>query len=148
MKVVINKDLYNEYRLSLEALKELVKRKASCMPCFTPEIYYGGDIEPHKDLWEQYYNEALPEFEDIGDGMLIDSNRTILKDGMLYFYGGDCEYSERKCKDLIELVETWGEAVNEGGCELKVIEIPDGIKWEICGDGINEGIYQVDHYWN
>jgi hypothetical protein len=53
----------------------------------------------------------------------------------------------RDDKALVYCVETLGESANGSFAELKVVEIPDGVEWEIEGyDGV-EWISEVHRTW-
>jgi len=61
-----------------------------------------------------------------------------------YFYYGSIE---RDDEDLISVVEKLGELANGNSSKLEVVEIPDGIEWEIDDyDGV-EKIYECRRSW-
>ena len=65
-------------------------------------------------------------------------------DGFGYKYNG---YDFRTDTKLVECVETLGEEANGIYAELKVVEIPDDVEWEIdYYDGI-ETIHEVHRSW-
>lgn len=150
MKVVIN-TCYGGFGISLEALKELIKRNADCIESCTPKHYYGGDNEKYrgKDQWESKWNEDFKRFTDIGDGMKADglTQYNIYKDGLLYSLKSRYEKENRTDKDLIEIVEQWGEKSFGSYAKLSVVEIPDGVSWEIDEyDGV-ETIHETHRTW-
>jgi hypothetical protein len=147
MKVVINISEKWFFSLSALALKELAKRNAKCLTVLTPQIYYGGYKEPYKDGWEKDFEEDKANFDDIGDGMSINSNGYILKDGLIYMLEGHNDCSDRIDKDLVDVVETMGKKSHGVDSKLKVVEIPDGIEWEILNFGFTEVVYEVGHCW-
>ena len=65
-------------------------------------------------------------------------------DGFGYKYNGDYFRTDAK---LVECVETLGEEANGRYAELKVVEIPDDVEWEIdYYDGV-ETIHEVHRSW-
>ena len=49
---------------------------------------------------------------------------------------------------LIEVIEELGDAANGSCAKLKVIEIPDGIKYEIEDYDGNESVHEVHSSWS
>lgn len=150
MKIVVNK-CYGGFGVSLEALTELVNRNAACVDSLTPKSYYGGDNEKYhgKKDWEKRWNEDFAEFEDIGGGFKADKRRqyNVYKDGLLYMIKDRSENSTRTDKDLVEVVELMGSKASSSLAKLEVVEIPDGVNWEIDEyDGI-ETIHEVHRSW-
>lgn len=134
MKVVVNK-CYGGFGISVQALKELVKRKAACVESFTPKKYYGGKNEKYKagKDWEQNWNKDFARYENIGHGFMADKNRqyNVYKDGLIYSLKDRYENSLRTDKDLVDVVEKMGVKAHGHLSSLSVIEIPDGIDWEL-----------------
>jgi hypothetical protein len=65
-------------------------------------------------------------------------------DGYGYKYSG---YDLRTDAKLVECVETLGEKADGRFAELKVVEIPDDVEWEIDEyDGL-ETIHEVHRVW-
>lgn len=150
MKVVINR-CFGGFGISTEALKELVKRNAACIESYTPKYYYGGENENYtrKDEWEVLWKKDFAGYKNIGDGMMVHpSGYNIFKDGLLYLLKDSWEKEVRTDKDLISVVETMGEESNSMFANLKIVEIPDGISWEIDEyDGI-EKINETHNSWS
>jgi hypothetical protein len=49
---------------------------------------------------------------------------------------------------LIKVVESFGDAASGPYCSLKIIEIPDNVKWEICEDcNGSEYVREISRYW-
>lgn len=150
MKIVVNK-CYGCFGISLEALTELVNRNANCIESCTPKKYYGGENEnySHKKDWEQRWDDDFSEYEDIGDGFKADKRRqnSVYKDGLLYMLNDCSDNSTRTDKDLVEVVELMGEKANGSLSKLQVVEIPDGVNWEIDEYEGVESIHEVHHGW-
>lgn len=49
---------------------------------------------------------------------------------------------------LVQTVEELGEAANGAHAELKIVEIPDGTKWEIDEYDGMESIHEVHQSWS
>lgn len=148
MKIAINRSYMESFEVSLKALVELVKREAYCIGRWAPDVFYAAHLEWNKDTWEQKFKDDIADFTDIGDGMKVDyTNRVIFKDGLFHFFALDGKNGERVCKDLIDVIETMGEEANGGEAKLKVVEIPDDIKWYIHDNNFCESVYEVHQYW-
>ncbi len=120
MKVVINK-CYGGFGISPLCLWELVQRNAKCVETIPLKEWATIDIE-----------------DDLGANANLPSNIKT------YFFGAPLvdmdtrtvyclnKSSARQDLDLIELIETKGSDWCSGElAELVVVEIPDGIEWEI-----------------
>lgn len=149
MKIIINR-CFGGFGISTEALKELVKRNAACIESYTPKHYYGGDSENYirKNEWESWWEKDFAEYKNIGDGMMAHPSAfNIFKDGLLYSLKDRGLKEVRTDKDLIDVVNTLGEKSFGMCAELKVVEVPDGIDWEIDEyDGL-ETIHEVHNSW-
>jgi hypothetical protein len=86
MEIVINR-CFGGFGISIDALKELVKRNAACIETCTPKHYYGGENENNrrKNEWESSWEKDFAEYKNIGDGMMAHPSAfNIFKDGLLY----------------------------------------------------------------
>lgn len=142
MELVVNK-CYGGFGISVEALKLLVIRGAACVSTHTPKKYYGG--ETRKD-WSEKWERDFEKYKNIGDGFKAHPDGfNLYKDGILY--GFERDYELRTDKDLIEVVRLLGDSANGMFAELKIVDIPDGINWEIDDyDGI-ETVREAHRTW-
>ena len=138
MKVIINSAI-GGFSYSYEAMKELIKRGSIAIEVL-PITAWGDRAE-----------ETKKEFSfDIGDGFFADSefeSSAILKGDTIYC----TDWSEIAARtDLIAIVvveELKERAFTKGG-QLKIVEIPDGIKFKICsGDDGREWIAEEHRTW-
>lgn len=115
MKVVIN-TCYGGFRISTTATKELIKRGCKAIITESAAEYYGD----YKTTFKQ---------KDVGDGYTVEGplESVLRKDGVVYWF----DNSKRTDPDLIAVVESLGNAASASLAELKIVEIPDGIEWEI-----------------
>lgn len=139
MKVVVNR-CYGGFGLSDKAIEMVMKRKG--LACFrykqTKYKYKDGADEytrcetfGNSDIFTHY------QTEDLGEKVGNLPNET-------YWYYGRLE---RDDADLIAVVEELGEEANGRFAELEVVDIPDGVNWEIDDyDGI-ETIHEVHRSW-
>ena len=130
MKLVIN-NCYGGYSLSAKAMK----------------MYYGlKGIECYffnYSLGDKNTEISLEEAQQIYFGAY--SVKTSKRDHNTYLTNSP---EDRTDPDLVRVVETLGEEANGRCAELKVINIPDGIKWEIDDyDGI-ETVNEVHRSWS
>lgn len=139
MKVVVNK-CYGGFGLSDKACEMVMKRKG--LGCFR----YKQTKYKHRDGAEEYircetFNDSdiftYYQTEDLGEKVNRLSNET-------FWYCGNLD---RDDTDLIAVVEELGKEANGRFAELKVVEIPDDIDWEIDNyDGI-ETIHEAHRSW-
>lgn len=137
MKIVINR-CFGGFNISVEALKELVKRNAKCIKTHTINEYYGSNMNE----WLRDYTE----YKDIGDGFMAHKyGFNVFKDNLLYsLWDGE---SYRANKDLVEVVEILQDKANGECAELEIFEIPDDINWHIEEyDGL-ESIHENHRQW-
>ncbi len=113
MKIVINR-CYGGFGLSSKAVKRLVTKESELVKKF-----------PLK-AWEQDFRESSI---DIGDGFKSSTwcEDTIAKENTVY----RIDYTKRSHPDLVSIVEEMGRDAWGKHAELKVVEIPDGVDWEI-----------------
>jgi hypothetical protein len=67
------------------------------------------------------------------------------RSGTVNTYGRDIT---RNNPILVEIVEQLGEAADGGFAELKVVEIPDDVKWQIEEYDGNEWVAEKHRTWN
>ena len=127
----------------------MIKRDADCVEQYTPKHYYGGDA-PHNDSkWEEKWQKDFAEYTDLGDGYSTNPmGYTIHKDGLLFSLKSRSDYSIRTNADLVWVVEELGRAANGRFAKLKIVEVPDGIEWEIDEyDGV-ESVHEKHRTWS
>lgn len=127
MKIVINKRHGGGFSLSTAAMKRAISESAAGI-----EIIKGINSD---------------EFCDAGDGYEVGTvESTLYKNGTCYTFR---DYMEEFRSDpvLVRIVEEMGEAVNGRYTDLKVVEIPDGIDWEIVEYDGKEHIAERHRTW-
>ena len=130
MKIVINK-CYGGFGLSKLAIKNLIG-KCTHVTLEDPKEYYGSDY-PNK--FNEDYKNGISDREYMYD----------LYEGKIPI--DDHSYNNRTCSALVSVVEILGSEANGEYAELKVVEIPNGMKYEISDyDGI-ESIHEVHRVW-
>ena len=138
MKVVLNK-CYGGFGLSLLAQKEYLKRigKEAYFYKQTKYKHSGGIDEYEKvncDSSEIMIHAYTKDFGPVMSSYNEDHS----------WYYGDLK---RDDKILVEVVEYLGEKANTWASELKVVDIPDGVEWEISDyDGI-ETAHEIHNSW-
>ena len=118
MKVVINR-CYGGFSLSHLAVKEYLKRKGK--ECF---FYVNNFDEPYKKVNEPDEKSMFISYstKDLG-------NLTTWEEFEEFYFS--CRNIDRDDEDLIAVVELLGEKANGRFSQLKIVEMPDGISWEI-----------------
>lgn len=118
MKVVINR-CYGGFSLSHLAVKEYLKRKGK--DCF---FYENNITKPYKKIIEPDEKSMLVSYstKDLGNVTTWEN----LKD-----FHFSCRDIDRDDEDLIAVVELLGKKASGRFSDLTIVEIPDGIYWEI-----------------
>jgi len=142
MKIVVNK-CYGGWGVSVEALKALYLMKSNAVKSTTIKEYYGRNSTKK---WEKDKAEYLP----IGDGIWahkMDFNIWDEKTPNVLYDINNRSDEARTNNDLIELIENGKINVNGNYADLRVVEIPDNVEWEIDEyDGI-ESIHEKHRSW-
>jgi len=137
MKIVINK-CYGGFGVSPKALIQLIEKGSEGVEKYTEKEYFGEDESKIKEELKDYS-------KDYGSGYFGEKTLfvgTLYKDGFLYSFHGD-----RTDPVLIEVVENLKEGANNRFSELKIVEIPDDVEWQIDEyDGI-EWIAEKHRTW-
>jgi len=137
MKIAVNK-CYGGFGLSKEAQLLYAKKSGFELFFYTQTKYNHRDgvVEYSRDTGDSLFNNAYKE--DLGDTFEKAPNGS-------YWYYGDIERTD---PILIDVIEELGEEKASGDlAELKIVEIPDGIEYEIDDyDGI-ESIHESHRSW-
>lgn len=141
MKVVINR-CFGGFGLSDKATEMVMKRKGlGCFRYKQTKYEFDGGVDEFTRYESFNDNELFVYYhtKDYGEKTNEFSDET-------YWYGWKLE---RNDADLVAVVEELGEKLASGTlAELKVVEIPDDVNWEIDEyDGL-ETIHEVHRSWS
>ena len=133
MKIVINR-CYGGFGLSVEARKRLIASGSSLIKKMAIAEYCGDST-------------LVRTMSDAGDGFTTDAlSLALYKDGFAFV--DDVRREDRNAPDLVSLVEELGSLANGRYAELGVVEIPDGVEWEISEyDGV-ETVEEKHRSWS
>ena len=139
MKIVINK-CYGGFGLSGEAILWLIKKNSSLIRTMPIEEYAGED-------WKEKYS-SYRKLELFKDGFKRQGSLegVLYKDNMVYFLDdeiGEC----RSHPDLIQVIKKMKKRANGDHAELKVVEIPDDVKWDLAEYDGKEWIAEKHRCW-
>jgi hypothetical protein len=142
MKIVINKSI-GGLELSCQAMMEYAKIKGIKL-----YVYEWGNYDFKTD---EAANDTIKEIDpllvkqEIFVGYTTKPVKNIRELEENYFYENSIERNDLA---LIEVVEKLGEKANGPNAELKIIEIPDDVKWEIKeGEAGGEWIAEQHRTW-
>lgn len=156
MKVVINKKYYG-ITFSAKAIKKLVDINSSLVQKMNSKTFWGteddGSIVLPSIDWVSDLERSLVPKE---GGMYSRMYQVLIVGDDWYSIRVDA-HDDRTHPDLIWLVETLGKEVNTESIfskgsefdpyqELKIVEIPDDVDWEISGD-FGEIIQEKHRIW-
>ena len=156
MKIVINK-CFGGFGLSALAVKRLAELNGK--KCY---FYTGGLGEEYKRVSikdcekSMFWYAFTDDIERINKAQSTPKNWSAMsnqeKDARNKLYEAiniDKAPEDRTDSKLIQVIEELGESVAGGRfAKLKIVEIPDGIKWEIDEYDGNEDIYEVHRSWS
>lgn len=141
-KVVINR-CFGGFGLSLEGERAYLKRKGK------EAFFYKQEKFMHKDGVNSWVRIDDPKerslftttsLKDMGPNV---DNLWELK--LDFFYDGDID---RDDPDLVAVVEELGEDADGYCAELKVVEVPDGVDWEIDEYDGMESVDEAHRSWS
>lgn len=143
MKVVINKS-YGGFGLSPKALEWLYsKHETDCVELTPINQYFStqNEIDEVVEYWKQY--KKTGKVEELRYCYLA------LTPDLLFVITLANRYDNklRSSKMLIKCVEELGEEANREYAELKIVNIPDGVDFEIHEYGGKESIHEVHQSW-
>jgi hypothetical protein len=138
MKVVINA-CYGGFGLSQKAVKKLAMAESSIIEVM-PVAEYHGDSDP----------ERFGKFVDVGDGFKVVTHMddVLYKSDSVYFLKDRSKSELRANAELIAVIEELGKEANGFCAALKIVEIPDGIEWEVAEYDGYEHIDEVHRSWS
>lgn len=132
MKIVRN-DCYGGFSLSPLAVMEYAKLKGIEIFAYSDYRKLNTIEEMNQELFVDYATKDLGE---------ICSSKELNEN-----YFSDRRGIERNDPCLVEVVEKLGEKANGRFAELIVVEIPDGIEWEITEYDGWESVEEVHQSW-
>lgn len=133
MKVVINKGFY-PFCLSLEALKKMFGNVYVYQYDGVLDLYFRQDSLADR---RSRSNNFIYSTHDYGKATFRIKDRY-----KIYFSTMD-----RSLNKLVSVVEEMGQKAGAYGTELKVVEIPDDVNWEIEEFDGQERIREVGRIW-
>ena len=138
MKIAINK-CYGGFSLSHEAEMEVARRKGIELYPFINKRRKDGSLDFHK--FEPYLGEK--------ELLIFYATKPLEKDGT---YKEDSYYSggrnlERNDPILIQVIEDMGEKASGRCAQLKIVEIPDDVEWEIDEYDGMESVSEKHNTW-
>lgn len=124
MKIVIN-SCYGGFSLSHEAVLAYAKRKGIT-------LYFENEL----NFLTHYYTIPIKEYNALQDDE--EQNKH-------YF---SCRYIERNDPDLVAVVEELGNKANGSHAELRIVEIPDDVDWDIDEYDGREHVEEKHRTWH
>jgi hypothetical protein len=133
--IVINKCYCGTFNLSLFGQREYLKRKGK--ECYYYE--YDCDDGSFYKVDHEKYSSSFCLTKDYGDGMFNNYEHDD------YFYSRDIP---RDDLDLIAIINEFGsEKISSPYANLVIVEVPDGVDWEIEEYDGYESIHEKHRSW-
>lgn len=154
MKIVINK-CYGGFSLSPKAVKRIAELQGKECHFFTRALF-GEDFYPisfEESLKDSFswtaFSVPNPEsFYSEKGWMEKSTEERIEMDRQFGLINLPERPEDRTCPALVQAVEELGKEANGSCADLRVIEIPDGIQWELSEyDGI-ERVEEIHRSWS
>lgn len=136
-RIVVNR-CFGGFGLSTEAVKWLIAHKSELIRTRSFSEYYGS-----KKL-DEYERQ---NWKSVGDGFYTTQHECILYDEKCTTVWSLNYDLKRTHPDLIAVVEALGEGVNGQFAKLEIVEIPNGIEWEINDYDGSETIEEKHRSW-
>lgn len=144
MKVVINK-CFGGFGLSPLAMVELIKLGSPIIESYPAIEYYGGNNPKIDRDWKANYERDLTAAVNEIEGYKFGLFSTLYKDEMVYNYKRADEF--RTDPLLVKVVKKLGKRANGYCADLKIIDVPVTVKFQIEEyDGL-EHIAEVHQTW-
>ena len=146
MKIAVNR-CYGGFGLSVAAFKRLIEMNSPLVRKITYSEYTGGRASSffnQEDEWQ------AKDWHDVGDGLFAGHGEYVLYDetGETVWTHDARSYENRTHPDLLAVIKELGEDVASGEhAEIEIVDIPDGIEYEIEDyDGI-ETVEEAHRSW-
>lgn len=143
MKVAVNR-CFGGFGLSTEAVIRLVERGSAFLDVHEESAYYGSDVG--SDFYNKYSAPSVRTAHRDGYATTPMLHDILHKDGKVYSFM-DSNPKARACPVLISVIEEMGEAANGRHAKIEIVEIPDGIEWEIDEYDGSETIDEAHRSW-
>lgn len=133
MKIVIN-DCYGGFGLSHKGMIRYAEIKGFKLYAYTTSYDKSSEDYRKTILWDGTGNEPF----------FLSYSTSPELDGKNHFWKGDIE---RNDSALIQVVEELGAEANGNYSSLKIVEIPDDVKWHIAEYDGNEHVAEDHRTW-
>ena len=143
MKVVIN-NCYGGFSLSYKAIYYLVKKGSDIIEKMSIKEYTGGDRKTVQDIIKR---DDWREFNNYNNYYHDNSIPVLFKGEYSYSLKDDYDTNIRTHPDLIEVVSILKDDANGTCAELKIVDIPDNVKFTIEEYDGSEHIAEVHRTW-
>lgn len=144
MKVVIN-NCHGGFGLSAKALMEYAKRKGMTL------YFYGNLVGEHFDTLRQLTPDERDKYW-YGTCLTTDLGQTVERSEVYNEKYKDAHFSvydiKRNDPDLVAVVESMGEKASDEYSQLKIIEIPDDVEFEIMDYDGHEWVAEKHRTWS
>lgn len=137
MKIVINR-CFGGFGLSERAYERLIELGASRVPYISTHHTYGQervvvDYEHPECVWDESHRTA-------------ERQRSLVR--LCGRYSSEWFRKHREDDLLVRVVEELGDAANGSFAKLKVVDVPDGIEWEIDEYDGQERVAEAHRSWS
>jgi hypothetical protein len=143
MKIVINK-CFGGFSLSPAGEAEYLKRKGKKAFFYTQTKYkHECGVEEYERIDKMSDSRSFNIYTVTKDLGKVIKGEAFNEDG-IYF---SCRDIERNDPDLVAVVEKLGDKANGSCAELSIVDIPDGVEWEISDYDGQESVEEKHRSW-
>lgn len=130
-RIAVNR-CYGGFGLSHEAQRALIGQ-CEHIRLIEPSEYYGG-----LEGWERRFAEDQKLREGVG-AVLVHEGKIVLDEHR--------QDETRTCPAMIAVVERLGEAANSWAARIEIVDVPDGVDWQIDEYDGQEWVSEAHSTW-
>lgn len=145
-KIVIN-NCFGGFGLSKKAMKRYLELKGKGCFFYKNKDKTYAKVNENEESWVLIFTLTKDFGDEIEIPKFIVGGQQTKEYEDFWSYYFSCRDIERDDKDLIKVIDEFGKEVNSNYSELKIIEIPKDVEYEIDEYDGMESIHEVHRSW-